>query len=47
MITRGIFLAGLILGLLATPSLIAQDKKEEKKDKKKETGKKWKKGKIG
>jgi hypothetical protein len=31
MITRGIFLAGLILGLLATPSLIAQDKKRRKK----------------
>ena len=36
MITRGIFLAGLILGLLAIPSLIAQDKKEEEKEEKKE-----------
>ena len=31
MITRGIFLAGLILGILFTPSLQAQEKKEEKK----------------
>ena len=36
MITRGIFLTGLILGVLAIPSLQAQDKKEEKKDEKKE-----------
>ena len=32
MITRGIFLTGLILGVLAIPSLQAQDKKEEKKE---------------
>ena len=34
MITRGIFLAGLILGILVTPSLQAQEKKEEKKEEK-------------